>query len=310
MNFADLSHHNPDPINWSVYETKRDRVALKATQGTDFIDPKFAERWKNTKGHRMAYHFLMNNLDGAKQFDHFLDVINKAGGLRSSDTLVVDFEHTNDATRVPIPGGLQTLQAFINRAVQKSNKYAIVYSYRYYMNYFRVSADKLHPLWRHLWIATYTANLPDSSVSLPEGWNRDQVVARQYTDQADVAGVTGKCDDSRILHDWLTNNQPPVGDWWETVDQATAQATMEKAVKNVFNIHDDMNVPYGMSSNDNVFATLIKIGQTNYNILNAIDAAIDAVKSGTELQGDDEANVVAKLEEVKNLITNATTVVP
>lgn len=207
MNFADLSHHNPDPINWRVYRATRDRVVLKATEATSFVDNKFNERFRNTLGKRMAYHFQRVGFSAIDQVNHFLETIKVAGFDNSKDCAVIDVEDIDTAgwTSKGRTNTIQLCQAMVSKGFPQG----VIYSYRYYLNTIGLKANDLPVGWRKLWIATYTDAISDSNVSLPNGWTRDQVVARQYTDQANVAGITGKCDDNRVIIEWMGKPSTP-----------------------------------------------------------------------------------------------------
>jgi GH25 family lysozyme M1 (1,4-beta-N-acetylmuramidase) len=205
VNFADISHHQSDPINWRVYSATRDRVALKASQGRGFTDNKFVQRWENAKNglvrFRLPYHYLEPDNRGAIDFDYFIGVINSAGGLTSNDWLVLDTEKLDNAQNVHHRARAATME-FCNRAVARGFTRGIVYSYKFYLDQANIVANDLPPGWRMLWLADYTIGQIDSDIEVPPGWNRSQVIARQYTDKARVAGLTGEVDDSRVLKEW------------------------------------------------------------------------------------------------------------
>jgi len=69
----DLSHHN-ETFEWSALSPKQTKVGfvyLKASQGTEFVDPKFDRNWKGAGGvaglKRGAYHFLSAQKPGKAQ---------------------------------------------------------------------------------------------------------------------------------------------------------------------------------------------------------------------------------------------------
>lgn len=309
MNFSDTSHNNPDPFNLQKYKASgRDRIVIKATERTTFTDPKFVERF-NEAGSlglgRLTYHFARCGNNGAKEFDHYLSVLKKSDfDYHNDDWMILDVEDKDT------PGYLQKARqnaiAFTRAAAEAGFQNGLIYSYRRYLSDVGLVANDLPPGWRRLWIATYTVGLDDDKVALPPGWSRDQVVARQYTDKASVPGLTGDIDDNRVIIEWMNKRQqPPVGDWWNSVDEATAQKTMENAVKKVFRISDQMALAQGTDRNDNFFASTTKTLQTDHNTLNEIKEIIDSI----DVDADKDA-IVTKIEEVKSIVSNATTVVP
>jgi lysozyme len=204
--FADLSHHNA-PVDLAAYKAAgHDRVVLKATEGTFFVDPTFTTRWKQAKQvglARVAYHFARAKFNGADEFDHFLSVVNAAGGLGPRDRLCLDVEDSDTPNRAGA-----NAREFAARAVQRGVMTGLVYSYRYYMINHAVAPSQFPPGWRQLWLADYTAGQADTAIELGAGWDRSQVVARQYTDKATFAGVNGTCDGNRVVKDWLAAPAP------------------------------------------------------------------------------------------------------
>jgi lysozyme len=90
---VDVSHHNFDrcrcQVDWNKAAGKKVVFAyVKATQGDAFVDSAFGGNWLNLNGqavHRGAYHFLAADKDPLAQATHFVEVIRKAGGLKSND---------------------------------------------------------------------------------------------------------------------------------------------------------------------------------------------------------------------------------
>ena len=74
----DVSHHQ-GAIDWRA--AARDRVEfayIKATEGRDFVDSRFAANWKNAAAAgipRGAYHFFSPRSPGREQARHFLSVV-------------------------------------------------------------------------------------------------------------------------------------------------------------------------------------------------------------------------------------------
>lgn len=201
--FSDLSHHQAG-VSVQAYAAAHDRIALKATEGLGYIDPTFAPRWR-LAGElglaRVAYHYDRAVNDGASQFGWFLDAVMRAGGLRAGDMLCLDSEDTATPARASAAAA-----AFTHRAATLGYS-GCVYTGRWYANPYGITAGVLHPSWRWLWLSDYTATHTDQAMPLPAGWDRAQVLARQFTDRATVPGVTGPCDYSRVLRDWLTTTE-------------------------------------------------------------------------------------------------------
>lgn len=68
-------------------------VVHKATEGTTYVDPKFAERYPTLTGLRGAYHYARPGLsDGVTQANHFADTVLAAGFKPGEDMWQLDAE--------------------------------------------------------------------------------------------------------------------------------------------------------------------------------------------------------------------------
>lgn len=229
--FADLSHHQ-STVDLSLYAQSHDRIALKATEGTTFIDPEFASRWREAGQlglARTAYHFARNANSGSLEFDHFWRVVQSVGGLTSRDTLCLDSEDTTAPARAVAHASEFTARAVIVGGVSDG----MVYTGRWYAQPFGLTASCVQPGWRRLWLSDYTAAHPDDTMPLPDGWTRDQVCARQYTSTATVAGVADPCDYSRVLYEWLP-----------TTDEGYDMATLDEVLAELRQIDDRLSDLY------------------------------------------------------------------
>lgn len=74
---VDVSHHQGE-IDWQALRAGGVRFAyIKATEGTHFRDPRFAENWRRSREAgipRGAYHFFSMCMSGAKQAANFIAV--------------------------------------------------------------------------------------------------------------------------------------------------------------------------------------------------------------------------------------------
>jgi GH25 family lysozyme M1 (1,4-beta-N-acetylmuramidase) len=86
------------------------------------------------------------------------------------------------------------------RAAAAAGYSGALYTGRWYAEPAKITPDALAPGWRRLWISDYGTQ-PDAAITLPPGWARSQVIARQYTDHATIPGI-GRCDASRLLTPW------------------------------------------------------------------------------------------------------------
>lgn len=195
--FADTSHHNGVDLK-AYMQAGHERIVLKATEDTGFVDPTFSARWTGAGAlglARVAYHFLRNQSPGDKQFAHFNSVVPP---LTAFDLLCLDVEDTD----TPGDAATQTI-AFVKSAVAAGYHNGLIYTYKRYADTRHITAGMLPAGWRQLWLADYTASQADSDIELPNGWARSQVLARQFTANATVPGITSPCDYNRVIKDWL-----------------------------------------------------------------------------------------------------------
>lgn len=79
----DISHHQGE-INWgALAEENLSFVIIKATEGADFVDPKFSHNWRNARqsGYRTgAYHFYRLCKTPEEQAANFRNVVPKENG--------------------------------------------------------------------------------------------------------------------------------------------------------------------------------------------------------------------------------------
>ena len=99
-------------------------VAVKATEGDDWIDDQFARNWDEAKRiglHRLAYHFMRFGDDPKKQMELFLGVVNPI----ATDRLVLDAEAADGWSRSHIT---TTLRVCMNILREHTGRYPIIYS--------------------------------------------------------------------------------------------------------------------------------------------------------------------------------------
>jgi lysozyme len=228
--FADVSHHQPTVDLAAYLRAGHDRIVLKATEGTGFTDNRFAERWAwagRLGLARVAYCYAEALDNGAADFDHLLDVVRKAGGLGPRDALCLDVEDVDDGQRDYNRAQVH-VREFTTQAVRQGHARGLIYTARWYANPAHVDPSDCAPGWRQLWLSDY-GSTPDGSIALPTGWSRAQVVARQYTANARVPGVSGPCDYSRLFRDWITEEDDDVSAaevWAKPITNPKTKATM------------------------------------------------------------------------------------
>ena len=173
----DVSHHN-NAIDWQAVKAAGFSFAyIKATEGVDSLDSRFAEHWQNTANvglPRGAYHFYVTEDDPNEQADFFLSTVpaDDPGDLIP----VVDVEIIGRGTA---SGWVDDLQIFLDRVEARFGTKPMIYTSPNFWNA-HVDADfGDYPLW----IAEYGVDAP----SLPQDWKAWSLW--QWAEDQTVAGV-------------------------------------------------------------------------------------------------------------------------
>lgn len=201
---VDLSHFNAPP-NFATAKTGGVvGVIHKATQGTGFIDNRYAARRAPATAAGLlwgAYHFGTGD-DVEDQIDHYLDVAKPD----ASTLVALDFEQNT------VPGGssmtLDQAKAFLQAIEAKLGRKAVLYGGAYLKQKLAGHADPYLSQHR-LWWAQYSA-----APSLAPGWANYWLW--QYTDGHSghniptVPGI-GHCDtdtydgtDAQLAQEWAS----------------------------------------------------------------------------------------------------------
>lgn len=179
----DVSHHQRE-IEWgSVAREGFDFVFMKATEGIDWVDPRFQQNWEGADAvglARGAYHFFRFCRSGAEQAEHFLATVPDGPNMLPP---VVDVEYTGNCGRSRNADTIrEELSAFLDAIEDALGNTAIIYAdsdaYR------RVISGHFddHPLW-----IPELSDLPD----LADG--RDWTFW-QYSHKGSVDGISGDVD--------------------------------------------------------------------------------------------------------------------
>ncbi len=226
--FADVSHHQ-SAVDLDAYAAGGHRViVMKATESDTWTDATFADRWRRAGRLgliRRAYAFLRTPISGVRQFNHLLDVVQAAGGLKPGDLLCQDVEDVgygpDDPTRAArIARAAACAAEFTARAIAAGFPVGWTYTGRWYAGPAGLTAALLPPGWRRGWFSDTTPDV----IELPAGWTRDQVVAVQYTDHADLPGILDT--DASILLKALEPDMPTLDEIVKAVHaDAAAMAT-------------------------------------------------------------------------------------
>lgn len=183
MNGIDVSQWQGNINFQEVKQAGIELVYMKASEGTDLVDPYFYQNYTKAVNAGLPvgfYHYLTaRSISSARQEAyHFLDVTK---GLDSMGKMVMDLEDLTGLTRTEIN---EIALSFLETIEEASNKKAAVY-----MDAFDASAYPDRELAAYaLWIAQYDVNAPD----MDNPW--DDWAGWQYTDMGKTNGIQGNVD--------------------------------------------------------------------------------------------------------------------
>ncbi|MDD7805605.1 MAG: GH25 family lysozyme [Endozoicomonas sp. (ex Botrylloides leachii)] len=182
LNGVDVSHYQGE-VQWQQVADTYHFAFIKATEGTNYIDPRFQENINNIENTSMkygAYHFFNPALDAIEQAKHFINTIAHEN-LSLPSVLDIEIE--------PI-GSNQSLQASVKDWLVYVEKATgcrpIIYTNKHYWLTYLADHFTDYPLW----IGDYTTS-DNRMVSIPWAfW--------QYTDKGKVTGINGIVDKSHF----------------------------------------------------------------------------------------------------------------
>lgn len=185
-------------IDWAQMGVMLDFAVIKATAGTDYVDPFLAANWSGAHsdgpGLIGVYHWYTPFLDPIVQADWFRQ---QTPGLPAF--WAIDLE---DKRSKPAPKEYAArIVQFCERLQEKSGKPAFIYTSPSYW------ASYIYPGWTYgrifpLWIANYRSGAPDT----PLPWGQDGWDIWQFTDRGRGAdyGVSSKQIDLNAARlEWL-----------------------------------------------------------------------------------------------------------
>lgn len=197
----DLSHHQA-VVDWSrVARAGMHFAYLKATEGTDHVDTRFADNWPEARYAglaRGAYHFFRPDRDAGAQARHFFSTVDlQVGDLPP----VLDVETTAGATRDDLVRGVR---AWLYHAEARYGVRPVIYTNLTF--YYRHLAGHFDDY--TFWIARYGERVPSIAPAA-------RLAFWQYGDRGRVPGVEGPVDlnvffGSRGEFDDLLIVAPPV----------------------------------------------------------------------------------------------------
>ena len=183
VNGIDVSHYQGE-IDWpSVKAAGIEFAFIKATEGIDNVDERFAENWEGASDANIAhgaYHFFHANLSGAAQAEHFLSHVTRHPGDLPP---VLDLEITDNMTAATI-----RKEALVwCQAVEKAWEVKpIIYTLPHYANNCLDGKLSRYPLW------VVDLGLISIWPADCEGWK--QWKFWQHSHHGAVPGIDGEVD--------------------------------------------------------------------------------------------------------------------
>ena len=206
---VDVSHYTSYAFPIEQLHTKKVRfVYIKATQGSDYLDPKFSNFWsragklpKGSQVHRGAYHFLSCGDPGISaqawgkaQAATFVKVIKANGGLLATDMPpVVDLEWDKAKTDGPDRWAkrkpaeiIEMVSTFLSTVEAELHRKPMIYTAKSWWRE-RIGSDTLFGTLSSypLWLADYSNTARASEV--PDSINGAHWALWQYTETATMA---------------------------------------------------------------------------------------------------------------------------
>jgi GH25 family lysozyme M1 (1,4-beta-N-acetylmuramidase) len=189
----DIAHpyqYTPTPVDWDLVPDL-ELVSHKATEGTGYTDPAFIGAWsalrrKGTR-YRAAYHWIRPDSDVIAQANHFIDVLQRAGGLIQGELVQLDVEITYRrflGINIPMrPIIAPEIRAWTDRVNQWAGRPVVIrYQNKHDGTFYDPSLADV-PLWQ----ADYT-----SAPSVPG------VAVRQWSSTQYIPGIANRLDVNQI----------------------------------------------------------------------------------------------------------------
>ncbi len=181
---VDVSYYQ-GTIDWAaVKKSGRTFAITRVSDGTGFLDPKFATNWKGIKANgliRGTYQFFHPGQDPIPQADLLLNQLKANGGLADDDLPpVMDMEVTDGASPTTIQANMKKWLTYVE---QKTGRKPIIYTAAF-MSSNVGTGFTAYPLW----VANYGTTCP----TMPSNWTK--WVMWQSSSTGSVAGISGNVD--------------------------------------------------------------------------------------------------------------------
>lgn len=189
---VDVSHFQGD-VNWDDVKASGMHFGItKATQGLDFVDPKFSENWVNIGKsglYRGTYHFYVAEDDPIKQAEHFVNTVKSIDGHHLPPALDLEGENIGGKT---IEQYHKDVLAWLNHVESKLNVKPMIYTNNPFGNKY-LDNEKFSEY--VLWVAEYGIN----EAKIPISWQKSSWTGWQFTSHDTLKGINTSVDESKFL---------------------------------------------------------------------------------------------------------------
>ncbi len=178
----DVSHHQGS-IDWRA--VAGDDVAfafIKATEGGDYVDPRFEENWVGSAKAgipRGAYHFFTQCRTGSVQADNFIRTVPKD---RRALPHVIDVEHMGPCKQSwQTQNVVSEIAVFLNRLEAHYGRRPLIYTTREFHDAYLTNQFSDEVFWIR-------------SLIFPPQFRRSQWIVWQFHNRGRRAGISGPVD--------------------------------------------------------------------------------------------------------------------
>ncbi len=188
----DVSHHQGD-IDWGQVAAagEHEFVWIKASEGGDWVDPKFADNWRAAQAAGLvvgAYHYFTLCTPGAEQAENFLNTITPLldeGAGHKTLAPAVDLEFTgNCKERPPQAQFTAEVKGFLDAVQQRLGRRPVVYTTTSFARAYDNPTLRAYPRWIR------------SVFRAPPGEPGRDWQVWQFNDNRALPGVNGPVDEN------------------------------------------------------------------------------------------------------------------
>ncbi|HMU38471.1 MAG TPA: GH25 family lysozyme [Pseudomonadota bacterium] len=181
----DVSYYQ-GTINWSQVKASGKQFAIvRVSDGTGFMDPKFATNWKGAKAAGVtvgAYQFFRPNQDATAQADLMVNQLASVGFGAGDIPPVIDVEVTGGMSNSTVIARVNT---WIARVKSRTGRLPVLYTAPGFWSGLGNPTPTTLP---YLWVAHWGVSCP----TLPPPWGRLRFW--QYSSTGKVSGISGNVD--------------------------------------------------------------------------------------------------------------------